>query len=184
MLPGFVATMKALTADPANPPVSVALWGRLVPPQRFGFPGRLSLLIASELLTVPPPTTAVPFRRVRFIPLQYRLGWPRRSSGQTPRVGRNAVTRSRVRPFLGVSPTGLAESSSLALRTGHSPQVALHLSSRKRSYHFRLQAGNVSLTGTSTLLFRRLHRRTRAFLRNSPATILGTVAPAFGHEIG
>ncbi len=71
-----------------------------------------------------------------------------------------AVARSRVRASLGASPTGLAESSSLALRTGRSSQVALHLSSRKRSYHFRLQAGNVSLRGTSTLLIKRLHRRT------------------------
>jgi hypothetical protein len=165
MLPGFVATTKALTAGPANPAVSVALWGRLVSPQRFGFPGRLSLLIAFELLTVPPPTTAAPFRRVRFVPLRHRLGWPRRSSGQTQGVGRIAVTRSRVRHLRAVSPTGLAESSSLALRTGHSSQVALHLSSRKRSYHFRLQAGNDSLTGTLSLPFKRLHRRTRLSFR-------------------
>ena len=71
-----------------------------------------------------------------------------------------AVARSRVRTLLVASPTGLAESSSLSLRTGHSPQVALHLSSRKRSYHFRLQAGNVTLEGTFTLLFKRLQRRT------------------------
>ncbi len=37
-----------------------------------------------------------------------------------------AVARSRVRHFPVVSPTGLAESSSLLLRTGYSPQVALH----------------------------------------------------------
>jgi len=62
--------------------------------------------------------------------------------------------------MLGRSPTGLAESSSLALRTVHSPQVALHLPSRERSYHYRIQGGNVALTGASTLLFNHLHRRT------------------------
>ena len=72
----------------------------------------------------------------------------------------------RVRSSPGASPTGLAESSSLALRMGRSSQVALHLSSRKRSYHCRLQAGNVSLEGTCTLLIKRLHRPPPRFLDN------------------
>ena len=80
--------------------------------------------------------------------------------GQTVPVGGRAVARSRVRSLLGASPTGLAESSSLALRIGRSSQVAPHPSSRKRSYRCRLQAGNVSLEGTCTLLIKRLHRRT------------------------
>ena len=80
--------------------------------------------------------------------------------GQTIQVEGMAVAQSRVRSSPGASPTGLAESSSLALRMGRSSQVALHLSSRKRSYHCRLQAGNVSLEGTCTLLIKRLHRRT------------------------
>ena len=71
-----------------------------------------------------------------------------------------AVARSRVRALLGASPTGLAESSSLTLRTGRSSQVALHPPSWERSYLFRLQAGNVRLGGTRTLLIKRLHRRT------------------------
>jgi hypothetical protein len=83
----------------------------------------------------------------------YPPGRPYRSQG-------SAVARSRVRALRAASPTGLAESSSLALRTGRSSQVALHLSSWKRSYLFRLQAGNVRLEGTSTLLVKRLHRRT------------------------
>jgi hypothetical protein len=70
------------------------------------------------------------------------------------------VTRSRVRTSAGASPTGLAESSSHTLRTGRSSQVAVHLSSWKRSYHFRLQASNVRPGRTSTLLIKRLHRRT------------------------
>jgi hypothetical protein len=80
--------------------------------------------------------------------------------GQTDQVGGSAVARSRVRTSPGASPTGLAESSSLALRTGRSPQVALHPPSQERSYHCRIQAGNVSLVGTCTLLIKRLHRRT------------------------
>ena len=85
--------------------------------------------------------------------------------GQTVQVGGMAVARSRVRALPGPSPTGLAESSSLALRIGRSSQVALHPSSRKRSYHCRLQAGNVSLEGTFTLLIKHLHRRTSGGLQ-------------------
>ena len=121
---------------------------------------QFSLLNAFELLTIPPPTTALPFRHGRFYTLLHRRYLPCLSPGQTSKVGGIAVTRSRVRTSPGASPTGLAESSSLALRTGRSSQVALHLSSRKRSYLFRLQAGNVSLRGTSTLLIKRLYRRT------------------------
>ncbi len=123
---------------------------------------QVSLLIAFESPTIPPPTTLLPFRCDRFITLLHRRSLPCLSLGLTRGSREFAVARSGVRSFLGVSPTGLAESSSLTLRTGHSPQVALHLSSQKRSYHCRLQAGNVSLTGTYTLLFKRLHRRTRS----------------------
>ncbi len=83
----------------------------------------------------------------------YPPGRPIRSVG-------HSVARIRVRQVTGGSPTGLAESSSLALRTGTSPQVALHLSSRKRSYHCRIQGGNVTLTRTFTRLIRPLQRRT------------------------
>ena len=72
-----------------------------------------------------------------------------------------AVARSRVHKFPACSPTGLAESSSLSLRTGYSPQVALHPSLRKRSYLFWIQGGNVTLVGTYTLQFKRLQRRTK-----------------------
>jgi hypothetical protein len=121
---------------------------------------QFSLLISFDLPTIPPPTTALPFRHGSFPTLPHRRDLPRLSPGQTSKVGRIAVARSRVRASLGASPTGLAESSSHTLRTGRSSQVAPHLSSRKRSYHFRLQAGNVSLRGTSTLQIKRLHRRT------------------------
>ena len=129
MLPGFFATTKALTAGSACSAASSGPVGETGSAAvRTAVPSRLSLLIVFELPTVPPPTTAQPFRPARFIRCKYRPGWPRRSSGQTQGVGRNAVTRSRVRRFLDASPTGFAESSSLSLRTGRSPQVALHLS--------------------------------------------------------
>jgi len=121
---------------------------------------QFSLLISFDLPTIPPPTTALPFRHGRFRTLHHRRDLPRLSPGQTSKVGGIAVARSRVRTSPGASPTGLAESSSHTLRTGRSSQVALHPSSRKRSYHCRLQAGNVSLRGTFTLRIKRLHRRT------------------------
>jgi hypothetical protein len=121
---------------------------------------QISLLISFDLPTIPPPTTTLPFRHGRFDTLLHRRDLPRLSPRQTTWAGGIAVARSRVRALLGASPTGLAESSSHTLRTGSSSQVALHPSSRKRSYHCRLQAGNVSLRGTSTLLIKRLHRRT------------------------
>ncbi len=156
-LPGFIATLGAL--HPAWR--ALRLYEREHPPVST----QVYLLTAFDLPTIPSPTTALPFRHGRFHTLLHRRDLPCLSPGQTSKVGGIAVARSRVRTSLGASPTGLAESSSLALRTGHSSQVALHLSSQKRSYHFRLQAGNVSLRGTFTLLIKRLHRRTSLTLR-------------------
>ena len=181
MLSGFIATMRVLTTAggrfssvcigwfaPTAPdarPVGQEFSGQISPNWLMAEdsrPGRrqFSLLIAFELPTIPSPTTFSPFRHDRFLPLLHRRGLPRLSPGQTFPVGGIAVARSRVRTLLGGSPTGLAESSSLTLRTGLSPQVALHPPSRERSYHCWIQAGNVSLEGTFTLLFKRLHRRT------------------------
>ena len=184
MLHGFIATMRALTSvgphhptgryrqvrsltEGDTPPQGQGHWVSSVP-RCWGYGSssasctrQISLLISLDLPTIPPPTTAVPFRHGRFRTLHHRRDLPCLSPGQTSPVGGIAVARSRVRTSLGASPTGLAESSSLALRTGHSPQVALHPPSRERSYHCRIQAGNVSLRGTSTLLIKRLRRRTR-----------------------
>ena len=102
--------------------------------------------------------------------------------GQTVQVEGMAVARSRVRASPAPSPTGLAESSSLALRIGRSSQVAPHPSSRKRSYHCRLQAGNVGLEGTSTLLIKRLHRRTGGGLRAAVSRANGSKADNFRLE--
>ncbi len=82
-----------------------------------------------------------------------------RLSSERLKVVEDNIAQTRVRPLPGGSPLGLAESGSLSLRTGLSPRVALHLFLRKRSYLW-IQAGNVCLEGTYTLLFKRLHRRT------------------------
>ena len=57
-------------------------------------------------------------------------------------------------------PDRLGRNEFTLLRTDHSPQIALHPSSRKRSYHCWFQGGNVTPDGTCTHLFKRLHRRT------------------------
>ena len=133
--------------------------------QRSGI-WQISLLISIELLNIPSPTTLLPFRHARFstLPVSFIVvaaaPAAKRCSAEQVRSSWGRGVRSKVRASLGHSPTGLAESSSLTLRTAHSPQVALHLSSRKRSYHYRLQGGNDTLEGTFTQRFNRLHRRT------------------------
>lgn len=86
------------------------------------------------------------------------------SSGQ-PYFSRNECRRTagvRTR-FARYLPDWLAESSSQKLRTGRSPQAAPHNHSQSCSYHCRIQSGHDTLARTSTLLFKRLHRRTGAF---------------------
>ena len=160
-LPGLNAHMGPLT--PEQPALRTGRFRTFRNPAHEHRPviAQVSLLIAFDLQTIPSPTTDLPFRLGRFVTLHHRRDLPRLSPRQTSWVGGNAVARSRVRASLGASPTGLAESSSQKLRTGRSSQVALHLASQQRSYHFRLQAGNVSLERTSTFQIKRLHRRTR-----------------------
>ena len=162
MLPGFIATTKALT-----PVGRVERAAARCPRSEIR---QVSLLNTLELLTIPPPTTASPFRYSRFVtlrsPLQLVAPIVSRPLTGLRRPSSDRRVRSRVHRMPGSSPTGLAEMSSLSLRTGHSSQVAPHPPSRKRSYHCRLQAGNVSLDGTFTRLFKRLHRRTS---RHSPS---------------
>ncbi len=74
---------------------------------------QISLLIAFEFPTIPPPTTTSPFRCDRFLTLLHRRSLPCLSLGLTRWSREFAVARSGVRSFLGVSPTGLAETSSL-----------------------------------------------------------------------
>ena len=125
-----------------------------------------SLLISIELLNIPSLTTLLPFHHARFntLPSSFIVAaaapTTEGDSEELIRSSSGRCVRSRVRAMLGHSPTGLAKSSSLTLRTALSPQVAPHPSSRKRSYHCRLQGGNDTLDGTLTQLFNRLHRRT------------------------
>ena len=183
LLHGFIATMRALTsAGPLQPtfpvsPCSLPFDGRY----SVDRPGPLvkqcpSLLVLTVRRPRPVPDRSPCLSRLTFRPFHLQppsrhfvtVAFIRYITAVTCRVyppgrlkvGGIAVARSRVRTLPEASPTGLAESSSHTLRTGRSSQVALHLSSRKRSYHFRLQAGNVRLGGTSTLLIKRLHRRT------------------------
>lgn len=80
---------------------------------------QISLLISIELLSIPSPTTLLPFRRTRFntLPVSITVATvapPAKSFlaelHETHR-GDDCV-RSKVRAMLGHSPTGLAESSS------------------------------------------------------------------------
>ena len=175
--------MRALTSvEPLQPTSPVAKFAPLR--RAIRHPGAWAIVHAASPLRIltmrrprPSPDSSPCFSRLTFRPLhlqpphchfvtvaltRYFTAVTCRVSppGQTLQVGGRAVARSRVRASPAPSPTGLAESSSLALRIGRSSQVALHPSSRKRSYRCRLQAGNVSLEGTSTLLIKRLHRRT------------------------
>ena len=123
-------------------------------------PWQFSLLIAVDFPTIPPPTTASPFRRDRFVTLHHRRrlaasippGGLRRPLGPL-RADKGSYIPSRLPDRLG------RIEFTYALRTGHSPPVALHPPLRERSYP-RLQAGNVDLEGTYTLQIKRLHRRT------------------------
>jgi hypothetical protein len=94
VLPGFIATMKALTSSPAGPRTSDGPLGGAgsVRTTSLGLTGRISLLISFELPTIPSPATALPFHHDRFDTLHHRRGCPRLSPGQTQRVEGIAVT--------------------------------------------------------------------------------------------
>jgi hypothetical protein len=100
--------------------------------------------------------------------------------GVEARLGLPAVKGSR---FASTLPDRLGRIEfTIRLRTVHSPQVALHISSRKCSYHFRLQGGNVTLDGTCTRLFNRLHRRT-SYARQSVVRRLATAATRKNEDV-
>ena len=107
MLPGFIATMKALTAVSGRSCSWICI-DRFAPfdldadRRRQGFviqspqlnpsmnsrPGQpqLSLFISIDLLTIPSPTTTAPFPHDRFDTLRHRRELPRLSPGQTSPV--------------------------------------------------------------------------------------------------
>jgi hypothetical protein len=76
--------------------------------------------------------------------------------------------RSGLRLECAGSPDGMAESSSLALRTGRSPPVAPHPASRRRSYH-QLQAGE-RVPEEDSHLSDQTHLQTHAFPRRTVGT--------------
>jgi hypothetical protein len=89
---------------------------------------QFSLLISFELLTIPPPTTAFPFHHDRFVTLYQR----RDLSVSIPQA--DLLDRWDCRhtdkgsPYARRLPDRLGRNEFVILRTGHSPQVALHLS--------------------------------------------------------
>lgn len=92
----------------------------------------VSLLISIELLNIPSLTTLLPFHSPRFNTLRF-LSTVRAASkslrlySRHPELGHIVDSlRSEVHTPLGGSPTGLAKSSSLSLRTVHSNPVASH----------------------------------------------------------
>ena len=87
----------------------------------------------------------------------------------------SGLPRSGLRHSAVGSPQSQAESGSLALRTGHSPPVASHLSSRRRSY-FRLQVGE-RLPGKDLHLSDQAHLRTHDSGSKLPHSRIGTAAP-------
>jgi len=93
----------------------------------------VSLLISTELLDIPSLETLLPFRSPRF---RHRYDFSSPCEPPHDPCGRAATrswatswigVRSEVRHSLEGSPTGLAKSSSLSLRTVRSLPVALHL---------------------------------------------------------
>jgi hypothetical protein len=80
----------------------------------------------------------------------------------------SGLPRSGLRLECAGSPNGMAESSSLALRTGRSPPVAPHPASRRRSYH-RLQAGE-RVPEEDSHLSDQTHLQTHAFPRRTVGT--------------
>ena len=149
-LPDFIARMGALT------PAGRVL--RLSEHERPTTSQQVSLLVSFDLPTIPPSTTLLPFPSRRFVTLHQRERLPRLSPGQTNgrRECRRAVWGSPVARRL---PDRLGRSRFALLRTGRSPPVASHPSSRRRSY-FQLQVRNVNLVGTCTPQIKRLQRRT------------------------
>ena len=128
-LPGFIATMSALTpARWRDFEARSAPRRRAVPRGPFSTcAAQVSSLHASHpFRSLPSPTTSLP-------PM----------TALTPNPSASWASRLRgpgLHLSIAGSPVSTAESSSLSLRTTPSPPVAPHLTSRQRSYG-RLQAG-------------------------------------------
>jgi site-specific DNA recombinase len=162
-LPGFIATMDALT--PAGPALRtrVAARGGITAHERL--PGRTAGIPVSSRdnfwpfrLQAPP---AVPMRYLGFPDhrayRRYRLADDPHPHGScviwaSPLFCRLATAAGRIE-------FAAAGFSQPVLRTGHSPPVALHLASRRRSY-LRLRGARRTPTRTFTLQMSQTYRRT------------------------
>jgi hypothetical protein len=183
-LPGFIATMNALTPAPGPCPEVVSsvrisrqvrhdlrarpiwVWRALCHRSPQGVTpsqGQVSLFTSLHLRSIPSPTTPC---RPDALSGFSTSGLP------SHMLIRHAVPsraeRLGFRHLLAGSPRQQAESSSLALRTGLSPPIALHLPSQERSY-LRLQGARRSLTRTPTSPIQRHHRRTSRIRQNAGA---------------
>jgi hypothetical protein len=134
-------------------------------PSRFVLSRQVSLLISLDLLTIPPSTTRVPFPCHGFSTLPQPDRLPRLSPGQTSAGRWDRRHAVRGSPLASRLPDRLGRIRFVILRTGRSPPVASHPSSRRRSY-CRLQVRNVNLVGTSTPPINRLQRRTSYVRQN------------------
>ena len=152
-LPGFVATMGALT--PGRPALRILIRDNELRPASF----QVSLLTTFDFPTIPSSTTVLPSPHHGFRTLPQPDGPPRLSPGQIwtdRKERRHAVGGS---PLASRLPDRLGRIRFVILRTGHSPPVASHPSSRRRSY-FWLQVCNANLVGTRTPPIKRFQRRT------------------------
>ncbi len=168
-LPGFLATMGALT--PGWSALRALIRdNELRPGVRPGLP----LYLAFDLPTIPSSTTVLPSPHRGFRTLPQPDEPPHLSPGQIwtdRRERRHAVGGS---PLASRLPDRLGRIRFVILRTGHSPPVASHPSSRRRGY-FRLQVCNANLVGTRTPPIKRFQRRTSpAILQDYASASIGT----------
>jgi len=194
-LPGFTATMDALTSDPGpyrrlpsmirsedarrNIPAQTH-WGtaRLWQPRLTvvaDFPqDRISLLHVCDLPAVLSPTTHDrPRSLVCFLSEAYRVSWPSMAKNTPVPVGRIVIWAS---PLASRLATVTSRIEFVILRTSRSPPVAPHPASRRRSY-LQLQCPDRTLAGTCTLPITRAHRRTSPGRKSWGLEAVGLLSP-------
>ena len=153
-LPGFDATMGALT--PPRRDLRILMRDN----ERPSVSAEVSLLRVFDLPTIPSSTTILPFPHRGFSTLPQPDEPSRLSPGQT--VFQSKGFRRRAlggSPLASRLPDRLGRIRFVILRTGCSPPVASHPSSRRRGYG-KLQVCNVNLMGTCTPSIKHFQRRT------------------------
>ena len=137
------------------------------------FPLRSPCFTPLNLPTIPSPTTCC---RSRSLVWFWLRDLPRGTVLQTVLIPRDCSV-IWASPFPSRLATTAGRIEFVILRTGRSPPVALHPTSRRRSY-VRLQCSNPTLTGTSTLRIQHVCKRTsrhtpvcrnRACMKTRPA---------------